>query len=87
MLVAEQAVPASVPTTTPSETQQSFDEFLAEFPDLIEEFYLKGDQTGVDQAVARLESHGVDLPWGVEGEAGSRWVMFHDPAGNLIELT
>jgi catechol 2,3-dioxygenase-like lactoylglutathione lyase family enzyme len=41
----------------------------------------------LDQAVARLEAHGVDLPWGVEGEAGSRWVMFHDPAGNLIELT
>ena len=41
----------------------------------------------LDQAVARLEAHGVDLPWGVEGEGESRWVMLHDPAGNLIELT
>lgn len=41
----------------------------------------------LDLAVARLESHGVDLPWGVEVGTGSRWVMFHDPAGNLIELT
>ena len=28
-----------------------------------------------------------DLPWGIEGQDKSRWVMFHDPAGNLIELT
>jgi hypothetical protein len=26
------------------------------------------------------------LPWGIEGDARSRWVMFHDPAGNLVEL-
>ncbi len=41
----------------------------------------------LDQAIARLQTHGVDLPWGVEGQGESRWVMFHDPAGNLIELT
>ena len=41
----------------------------------------------LDQAVERLMDHGVDLPWGVEGQDASRWVMFHDPAGNLIELT
>ena len=41
----------------------------------------------LDQAVARLEAHGVDFPWGVEGQGESRWVMFHDPAGNLIEIT
>jgi catechol 2,3-dioxygenase-like lactoylglutathione lyase family enzyme len=41
----------------------------------------------LDEAVARLEAHGVELPWGVEGEGGARWVMFYDPAGNLIELT
>jgi catechol 2,3-dioxygenase-like lactoylglutathione lyase family enzyme len=40
-----------------------------------------------DQAVAQLKARGVDLPWGVEGQADARWVMFHDPAGNLIELT
>ena len=41
----------------------------------------------LDQAVGRLQAHGVALPWGVEERKGSRWVMFHDPAGNLIELT
>lgn len=41
----------------------------------------------LDNAVERLQAHGVDLPWGIEGHEGSRWVMFHDPAGNLIELT
>ena len=41
----------------------------------------------LDQAVARLEDHGVDLPWGTEGQGDNRWVMFYDPAGNLIELT
>jgi catechol 2,3-dioxygenase-like lactoylglutathione lyase family enzyme len=40
----------------------------------------------LDAAVARLRLHGVEPPWGIEGDAGSRWVMFHDPAGNLIEL-
>ena len=37
-------------------------------------------------AAARLSAAGVDLPWGQEADAGSRWVMFRDPAGNLIEL-
>ena len=40
----------------------------------------------LEQAIARLEAAGVPLPWGIEGEAGSRWVMFHHPAGNLVEL-
>ena len=40
----------------------------------------------LDQAVERLRAHHVDLPWGIEEDADSRWVMFHDPAGNLIEL-
>ncbi|HET7088874.1 MAG TPA: hypothetical protein VFL17_09505 [Anaerolineae bacterium] len=31
-------------------------------------------------------AHRVELPWGIEEDAGSRCVMFHDPAGNLIEL-
>ena len=29
---------------------------------------------------------GKPMPWGVEGNSASRWMMFHDPAGNLIEL-
>lgn len=45
------------------------------------------DVDDLDAAVERLKAHGVELPWGVEGHKNSRWVMFHDPAGNLIELT
>jgi catechol 2,3-dioxygenase-like lactoylglutathione lyase family enzyme len=40
----------------------------------------------LDRAVDRLRAHAVELPWGVEEGPDSRWVMFHDPAGNLIEL-
>ena len=40
----------------------------------------------LEAAVNRLRAHHVDLPWGVEEDVASRWVMFHDPAGNLIEL-
>jgi catechol 2,3-dioxygenase-like lactoylglutathione lyase family enzyme len=41
----------------------------------------------LDAAVERLQAHRVELPWGVEERVSSRWVMFYDPAGNLIELT
>jgi catechol 2,3-dioxygenase-like lactoylglutathione lyase family enzyme len=47
-------------------------------------FALAVDQ--LDEMVPRLAAHDVALPWGVEGNANARWVMFHDPAGNLIEL-
>ena len=40
----------------------------------------------LDAAMEKLRIHGVNLPWGVESNASSRWVMFRDPAGNLIEL-
>ncbi len=40
----------------------------------------------LDSAVDRLRVHGAELPWGIEEGADSRWVMFHDPAGTLIEL-
>ncbi|HLF27192.1 MAG TPA: VOC family protein [Anaerolineae bacterium] len=40
----------------------------------------------LDAAVERLRAHAVELPWGIEEDANSRWVMFTDPAGNLIEL-
>jgi predicted enzyme related to lactoylglutathione lyase len=40
----------------------------------------------LDEAVSRLRAHGVTLPWGIERDPGGRWVMFHDPGGNLIEL-
>lgn len=37
-------------------------------------------------ALDRLSAADVSMPWGVEEDAVSRWVMFHDPAGNLIEI-
>jgi predicted enzyme related to lactoylglutathione lyase len=40
----------------------------------------------LDIAIEKLRSQGVVLPWGLETNASGRWVMFHDPAGNLIEL-
>lgn len=40
----------------------------------------------LESALDRLRAHKVDLPWGVEENSGSRWVMFHDPGGNLVEL-
>lgn len=40
----------------------------------------------LDRAVENLKKHAVALPWGIEGEAGERWAMLFDPAGNLIEL-
>jgi catechol-2,3-dioxygenase len=40
----------------------------------------------LDTRLEKLRLHGVPLPWGVEQDSGSRWVMFHDPGGNLVEL-
>ena len=40
----------------------------------------------LDAAVEQLRAHQVGLPWGIEEDAGARWVRFYDPAGNLIEL-
>jgi len=40
----------------------------------------------LDEMVNRLEKLHVEMPWGVESNSVSRWVIFHDPAGNLIEL-
>ena len=40
----------------------------------------------LDAAINRLRQHQVELPWGIESGPGSRWIMFHDPAGNLVEL-
>jgi catechol-2,3-dioxygenase len=28
----------------------------------------------------------VEFPWGIEEDNDSRWVMFYDPGGNLIEV-
>jgi predicted enzyme related to lactoylglutathione lyase len=40
----------------------------------------------LDGEISRLKEHGIDLPWDVEVGPGSRYVMFNDPGGNLIEL-
>jgi len=40
----------------------------------------------LDGAEQNLRLHGVELPWGIEADSNSRWVMFHDTAGNLVEL-
>ena len=40
----------------------------------------------LDAMVDRLEKHNVEMPWGIENNAETRWVMFRDPAGNLVEL-
>lgn len=38
------------------------------------------------KTIHQLEVHGVKMPWGVEEDRDSRWVMFYDPGGNLIEM-
>jgi catechol 2,3-dioxygenase-like lactoylglutathione lyase family enzyme len=40
----------------------------------------------LEKAVERLAAHGVETLKGIEEDSWSRWVMLHDPAGNLIEL-
>ncbi len=40
----------------------------------------------LDACLDRLSANRVELPWGIEQDSYSRWVMFHDPAGNLVEL-
>lgn len=38
------------------------------------------------EIIHQLKSHDVEMPWGVEEDSDSRWVMFYDPGGNLIEV-
>jgi catechol 2,3-dioxygenase-like lactoylglutathione lyase family enzyme len=40
----------------------------------------------LNSAIERLQAHHVELLTDVAEDADSRWVTFHDPAGNLIEL-
>lgn len=44
----------------------------------------------LDLSIKALRAAKIELPWGIEESSApspsSRWVMFHDPAGNLIEL-
>ena len=38
------------------------------------------------EVIFQLQSHQVEMPWGIEEDSDSRWVMFYDPGGNLIEV-
>ena len=38
------------------------------------------------EVIFQLQSHRVEMPWGIEADSDSRWVMFYDPGGNLIEV-
>jgi catechol-2,3-dioxygenase len=40
----------------------------------------------LQEAIQRLQSYKIKMPWGVEQDHDSRWVMFYDPGGNLIEM-
>lgn len=40
----------------------------------------------LDAAIDKLRAHEVEMMWGIEESEHSRWVMFYDPGGNLIEL-
>lgn len=40
----------------------------------------------LDEAISELEEHGVEMPGGIQAGEESRWVQFHDPAGNLLEI-
>ncbi len=40
----------------------------------------------LDINITKLHAHKIELPWGIEQDEQGRWVMFHDPGGNLIEL-
>jgi len=38
------------------------------------------------EVIFQLKSRDIEMPWGVEEDSDSRWVMFYDPGGNLIEV-
>ena len=40
----------------------------------------------LDDAIAHLAAHGIELSGGIETNAEARWVLFCDPAGNLVEF-
>jgi catechol-2,3-dioxygenase len=40
----------------------------------------------LDEFIHRLNLYNIEMPWGVEEDQDSRWVMFYDPGGNLIEV-
>lgn len=40
----------------------------------------------LDAATQALRTHQVELTWESDEHTGAHWVIFNDPAGNLIEL-
>jgi len=40
----------------------------------------------LDSLIDCLKEQGVRFPWGIEERKDSRWAMFHDPSGNLLEI-
>ena len=40
----------------------------------------------LDQAAEHLQAHDVELLSGIQTGARARWILFNDPAGNLIEI-
>lgn len=40
----------------------------------------------LEKFVEQLKTHEIQLPWGIEGQSPKNYVMFQDPAGNLIEV-
>ena len=40
----------------------------------------------LENVVQVLVDNNVDLPWGIEKNQAAKWVMIHDPAGNLVEI-
>ena len=42
--------------------------------------------TDLEAAVARLKAHDVKALSGIRSHGATRWVTFHDPAGNLLEF-
>jgi catechol 2,3-dioxygenase-like lactoylglutathione lyase family enzyme len=40
----------------------------------------------IDQAAGHLKENGVETPWGIETNAGDRWIKFYDPAEYLVEF-
>lgn len=40
----------------------------------------------LQEVIHQLKSHGVEMPRGIEADSDSRWVMFYDPGGNLVEI-
>jgi len=40
----------------------------------------------IELALKHLEDHNVETLHGIESRGDTRWVLFYDPAGNLVEL-